>query len=271
MSEPVADTERSDEVAALRAELATTRAELDQLLYLTSHDLRAPLRGITHLSEWIQEDVALRVAAEDRAPIDANFKLLKSRVGRLERLVDGMLAYSRAGRGVFDQPADTGASLHRICEEVMRTLGDRLSPVEIARVKLVPGPGADAHLGEEAALRTVLAQLLANAARHGLGEHERVVVTIASKIAGDRFEIAISDDGPGIDPRFHQRVWELFQTLESRDRLEGAGVGLPIVKRLVELRGGAVGIGRAEGGGAALRFTWPGPRAVTSSATSSGT
>ena len=258
MSERVPEPEPTDEAAVLRCELAATRAELDQLIYLASHDLRAPLRGITHLSDWIQEDIALRVAAEDRAPIDANFKLLKSRVSRLERLVDGLLAYSRAGRGVFDQPTDTGASLHRICEEVMRTLGDRLTPAEVASVALVPEAGADVHLGEEAALRTVLGQLLANAARHAVGDDGRVVVTIGSRAAGDRLEVTVGDDGPGIDPRYAQRVWELFQTLESRDRLEGAGVGLAIVKRLVEGRGGTVSLDRAVAGGAAFRFTWPG-------------
>jgi len=274
---------------ALAVSLVEVRSELDQLIYVASHDLRAPLRGITHLSEWIEEDfqTALQPDPTESAAaltaIGANFKLLRGRVRRLDLLIDGLLAYGRAGRGVFGDAgagvstvADgSGRTLIDLCEELLDNPAAPLTREDRERVSLIPGPGSELRLANVPALRVVLAHLLANASRHGQHAGDdtapaKVQVTISACEAPDGglaqsmvaappklVLVKVTDNGPGIDARYHTRIWELFQTLEPRDRSEAAGVGLAIVKLLVTREGGTVGVDSAVGRGAAFRFTWP--------------
>jgi signal transduction histidine kinase len=82
-------------------------------------------------------------------------------------------------------------------------------------------------------------------------------VWVSAREEGEWIEFCVTDDGPGIDPQFHQRIFGIFQTLRPRDEVEGSGIGLALVKRLVEMRGGVIQIESALGEGATFRFTWP--------------
>lgn len=256
--------------------LASAHGELDQIIYLASHDLRAPLRGIAHLSQWIEEDIKQAVApAHLSESLDDKLKLLRSRVTRLERLIGGLLAYSRAGRGAYEDARSLdaartgeGATLFEMCEAVARMPIDAADEA-LARVSLVAGAGSEVRLDALPALRLTLGHLIGNAARHGRIGAQPVHVAVTARPVGETdarmVEVTIADDGPGIEPRHHARIWELFQTLESRDRCETAGVGLAIVRRVVGRFGGSVGLDSQLGAGAAFRFTWPGmPRVATS-------
>jgi len=83
------------------------------------------------------------------------------------------------------------------------------------------------------------------------------VVRIAWHDDGDAFEFAVSDNGPGIAPEYHDRIWGIFQTLAARDKVEGTGIGLSVVKKIVEGRGGKVSLDSAPNRGATFRFAWP--------------
>ena len=97
--------------------------------------------------------------------------------------------------------------------------------------------------------------LVGNAVKH----HDRAegVVRVDAEEAGREWRFSVSDDGPGIPPRFHDKVFVIFQTLEARDKVEGTGLGLALVKKIVESQGGRVTLESGVGRGATFRFTWP--------------
>jgi len=251
------------------AKVDAARTEFDQVIYLAGHDLRAPLRGIAHLSQWIEEDIKQAVAPTRLSEsLGDKLKLLRSRVTRLERLIGGLLAYSRAGHGSFEDARSQNmsfgddATLLEVCEAVARTPIDAADD-DLGRVALIAGDGSDVRLGALPALRLTLGHLVGNAARHGRIGAQQVHVAVSARLvskAGEKrtYEVTIADDGPGIEPRHHARIWELFQTLEPRDRSETAGCGLAIVRRVVGRLGGTIGVESQLGAGAAFRFTWPG-------------
>ena len=242
-----ANEQLEERVHARTAELERSNAELDQFAYVASHDLKAPLRAVSSLATWLEED------AGDVLP-DASKKHLEKLHGRIERmnqLLDDLLTYSRADR-------KGGAA-----EEVdLETL-----VAEIMGLFVVPKGFSVRVSGEvttvytsKVALETVLRNLIGNAIKHH--DREDGVVEVGARVqeveggAGRKLEFQVSDDGPGIDGRFHERVFGIFQTLKPRDVVEGSGVGLAIVKKIVERRGGTVDLRSAPGEGAAFGFTW---------------
>jgi PAS domain S-box-containing protein len=219
--------------------------QLDQFAYVASHDLKAPLRGIGNLAQWIQEDLGERLSGDSAE----HLRLLQGRVQRMEALIDGILAYSRAGRVTSRrEKVDTGALVREVIDfiaapdDVAIEVPDRLPVLE---TELLP-------------LQQVLMNLIGNAVKYSSAERPDARVVIESQPAGDgAIEFVVRDNGPGIAPEFHEKVWGIFQTLASRDKVEGTGVGLAVVKKIVEARGGRVSMQSTPGQGATFRFTWP--------------
>jgi PAS domain S-box-containing protein len=232
--------------AAERAAAAATEAyrELDQFAYVASHDLRAPLRGIANLAGWIREDLGERLDGESRE----HMRLLQGRVRRMEALIDGILAYSRAGRRLAEAEAvDTGALVQDVLE--------LLDPPDDVTVEVAPAmPTVQA---ERVPLHQVFLNLVGNAVKFTRAHRRDAVVRIGWHDRGDAVEFAVTDNGPGIAPEYHERIWGIFQTLEARDKVEGAGVGLSVVRKIVETRGGRAWVESIPGRGATFRFTWP--------------
>jgi light-regulated signal transduction histidine kinase (bacteriophytochrome) len=230
------------EVARLEAELKSRDAELAQFAHVTSHDLKAPLRGIAKLAEWLEEDLGDTLVGESRRHVE----LLRRRVQRMDSLLDGILAYSRAGRS-SEQPEPLDV------RELVRQVATRVGvapPASIEGVDELPSV-----VGERAALEQVFACLISNALRHA--KRSDVVVRVSHRQADGAHHFAVSDNGQGIAPDFHARVWEVFQTLAPKDEVEGSGLGLSLVKKAVEARGGRVGLESAKGEGATFHFSWP--------------
>ncbi len=231
--------------ATERAAAAATDAyrELDQFAYVASHDLKAPLRGIANLAAWLQEDIGAGLNAESRE----HMRLLQGRVRRMEALIDGILAYSRAGR-VLAQPeaVDTG--------ELVQEAIELLAPPGHVRID-VPARMPTVH-AERVPLQQVFLNLLGNAVKFTQASPDAAVRLDWCDV-GDALEFAVSDNGPGIPPEYHERIWGIFQTLEPRDKVEGTGIGLSVVRKVVETRGGRAWIDSAPGPGATFRFTWP--------------
>jgi PAS domain S-box-containing protein len=233
---------RIESLAVLALALQRSNRELDQFAYVASHDLKAPLRGIANLSQWIEEDLGDNIQETTRE----HLRLLRSRAQRMERLIDGVLAYSRAGRS--SEAAET-VSVGRLLREVI----DLASPPESVQFDIADNlPTLKTH---RLLLQQVFLNLITNALKYGSADEARVAVT--ARREGEMWEFAVSDNGPGIDPAFHDKIWEIFQTLQPRDTVEGTGIGLALVKKIVEGRGGRVWVESQVGAGATFRFTWP--------------
>ncbi|MBV9773278.1 MAG: PAS domain S-box protein, partial [Gemmatimonadetes bacterium] len=233
---------KAEEIARTARALEASNRELDQFAYVASHDLKAPLRGIANLSQWIEEDLGDRVTEE----AGEHLRLLRGRVHRMEGLIDGILQYSRAGRVREKlERVDVGALL----DEVV----DLIAPPE--SVTIVVGEGMPELVTERLPLQQVFMNLIGNAVKYTRRPDARVEVEVRD--AGDFHEFSVSDNGPGIAPEYHERIFGIFQTLEARDRVEGTGIGLSLVRKIVESRGGRVQVESAEGAGATFRFLWP--------------
>ncbi|WUR15148.1 PAS domain S-box protein [[Empedobacter] haloabium] len=233
-----------DEARRLLQELTAANEELTSFAYVVSHDLKAPLRGIGSLADWIATDHADKFDDEGRE----HMRLLINRVHRMGALIDGILQYSRVGR-VRETLA--AVDLDRLLAEVI----DLLAPAP--GVTLHVATGMPVVMAEPTRIRQVFHNLISNALKHmdkPAGE-ARIRVTWADE--GEHWRFAVTDNGPGIDPRHFERIFQLFQTLAPRDRVESTGVGLALVKKIVEMYHGTVSVASAPGAGATFSFTLP--------------
>lgn len=231
------------QVAERTAELERSNRELDQFSYIASHDLRSPLRAIDILAGWITEDAGPMLSEKSQE----HLAKLRGRILRMNGLLNDLLDYSRAGRHLHEpEQVDTG--------ELIRSLAGLLALPEGFEVNTVGQ--LPVMLTERIPLETVFRNLIGNAIKHH-HQPDAGRVDISAEDQGGFVEFTVTDNGPGIDPAFHERIFALFQTLRPRDQVEGGGNGLAIVKRLVESRGGTITVDSRVGGGASFRFTWP--------------
>lgn len=227
------------ELAKSNRELARSNRELDQFAYAASHDLKAPLRAISHLTSWIVRDLGDKVT--DQAA--ENLTLLRGRVERMQELIDGILEFSRAGR---IRGSVRSVSIDEIVEDVVGMIAVP-DGIEVVTEAMVPPFDV-----EVLPLRQVIHNLLTNAVHYA-----RSKVTVQATLDDDAVVIAISDDGEGIAAEHHERIWQLFQTLTPRDEGGGTGIGLAIVKRLLEDQQSEAIVESTVGEGATFRFRWP--------------
>jgi PAS domain S-box-containing protein len=231
------------ELAARANQLEIANAELSQYAYVVSHDLKAPLRGIASLSKWLEEDLGDLLEAEQHEQM----ALLRQRVQRMGSLIDGLLEYSRVGR--IRNPVvwvDVGRILRRVV--------DSINPP--ASMTITVPSGMPSVWADELRLTQVFQNLLENAVKYHPGPVGHVTVTCREE--AEWWEFAVSDDGVGILPRHHERIFQIFQSLHARDEIESTGIGLALVKKIVEEQGGKVAVESAgvPGQGATFRFTW---------------
>lgn len=206
-------------------ELTKRLGELDQFAYVTSHDLKAPLRAIEHLARWISEDAAELLPPESRGHLEK----MMGRITRMEKLLDDLLAYSRADRYEYKLER---VDLSRLIEDIVQSVAPP------------PGFTIDLHTSQpvlvtqKVLLDIVLRNLISNAIKHHITPNGQIEVAVEDR--PDFLEVNVQDDGPGIAPEFHERIFHMFQTLKPRDQVEGSGMGLAIVKKIVESRGGRI-------------------------------
>ncbi|MEM9088323.1 MAG: ATP-binding protein [Cyanobacteria bacterium P01_F01_bin.53] len=222
--------------------LEVRNQELDEFSYVASHDLRAPLRAIANLANWLEEDLAGKIPEENQEQLS----LVQSRAKRLDDFIKGLLEYSRAGReSITIEPVDTQTLVNEV-------INDLAPPPSIS----VTVPDNMPQLKtQKLLLQQVFANLIGNAIKY----HNRPEGHIKISVEERQNEIAfsISDDGPGIDPKYHEKIFGIFQTLSSRDVVESTGIGLSIIKKIVERQGGIVSLRSALGAGSTFTFTWP--------------
>ncbi len=224
-------------------EVVTQRnQELDQYAYIVSHDLKAPLRAISNLSHWIEEDLQGTMSAD----VQAQMALLRSRVSRMETMINGLLDYARVGRS--DSTIDTVA-VEELLLEVLDTVG-LPSPFTVTLAPNLPTFDTKRLL-----LLQVFTNLIGNAAKH----HDRVDGSVHISVAdrGNFYEFAVADDGPGIGREYQDKIFTIFQTASTKKQHDSTGIGLAIVKKIVETEGGAIWLESQVGQGATFYFTWP--------------
>lgn len=230
-----------EERAAATASLERRNRDLDQFAYVTSHDLKAPLRAIGNLVSWIEEDLG----EQGSDSVREHLGLLKQRADRMNTLIEGILTYSRAGR----QTKLEDVSLASAVTHVVELLGLPEGAVVQRGLELT-------LCTDRTQLEQVLQNLIGNARKHAADAREPIEIDWRA-LDERRVEISVRDHGPGIEPRFHDRIFEIFQTLAPRDRVEGTGIGLSIVKKLVLAQGGSIKVASSPGDGATFSFTWP--------------
>lgn len=243
------DTELSTAQRALvieRARLASALGEaersnvtLDEFAHAVSHDLKAPVRAIREYADMLL-DPELRTPAEEG---EAYLRRILDLTGRMREMIDAALEYARAGR--------MASRVERLeTREVLEDLVQFLAPPSDVTIRLAFDlPVIES---ERVPFEQVFRNLLSNAITYRRVGEAHVDVSVLDR--GDCWEFIVSDDGPGIRPAQQERIWKLFQTTRPG---EGTGLGLALVKRLVEVRQGKVFVRSTPGEGAAFHVQWP--------------
>lgn len=238
--------------AQLLKQVEAANEELSDFAHVVSHDLKAPLRAIDSLAKWLASDYGDKFDDAGRDQLD----LLLGRVKRMHDLIDGILEYSRAGR-IREQVVEVNLA------EVVPEVIDLLAPPPNIRVT-VESPLPKVVI-ERTRIMQVFQNLLSNAIKYmdkpqgliRIGCTEEKGKGEMANEAGWFWKFYVSDNGPGIEEKDRQRVFQLFQTLKPRDRADSTGVGLAVVKRAVEMYGGRVWIESQVGEGSSFYFTLP--------------
>ncbi|RDV14625.1 HAMP domain-containing protein [Pontibacter diazotrophicus] len=223
-------------------ELDRKNKELDQFAYVVSHDLKAPLRGIEVVSRWVEEDMGTQLPPK----VQEYLMMMRIRVHRMENLINGILALARIGRTKqIEEEVDVNILLSEVVD------------------MLTPPPGFRIEVQDNMpilyTIRIQLQQVFSNLINNAIKYHDKSegLIKVTCQELDDFYEFSVADNGPGIDPDYHERIFVIFQTLQERDAVESTGVGLTIVKKIVEWQGGTIGVRSQPGQGATFTFTWP--------------
>ncbi len=215
--------------------------ELDHFAYVTSHDLKAPLRAISNLATWLKEDLKGEIPEENYQQLE----LMQSRVKRMDGLIQGLLNYSRVGK------KNTPTKII----DVKDLIDDAIALLSIPPAFEIIVPSDLPTLNTEALLlQQVFSNLIDNAIKYHPQSKGKVSISIADR--ENFYQFGVTDDGLGIDPQYHDRIFTIFQTLQARDTIESTGIGLSIVKKIVEGQEGKIWVESQLGDGATFYFTW---------------
>jgi signal transduction histidine kinase len=236
------------QVAQRTKALEGTNAELESFSYSVSHDLRAPLRAIHGFARILLEDHNAKLEPEAQrllGVIDQNTR-------RMGQLIDDLLAFSRLGRtDLATEPVDMKELAQLVADEVQRGEADRNGSLEITIDPLPPARG------DRGLLRQVMSNLLQNAAKFTRGSPS-ARIEVGSRPDQGQTVYYVKDNGAGFDARYADKLFGVFQRLHSTEQFDGTGVGLAIVKRIVQRHGGRVWAEGAVNQGATFYFTLPG-------------
>lgn len=228
--------------AELIKEAESINRELEDFAYIVSHDLKAPLRGIKTLVDWISTDYEEKLDAQGKEQLN----LLSNRVDRMHNLIDGILQYSRIGRMKEERVmVDLNKHVPEIIdmlvppENITVTVENKLPVIECEQTRILQ----------------VFQNLFSNAIKYMDKPQGQIKIGCVEENAYWKFSIA--DNGPGIEEKHHHKIFQIFQTLSARDDYESTGVGLTLVKKIIELYSGKIWIESKVGQGSTFFFTLP--------------
>lgn len=242
-----------EQKARLIFELESTHEELKSFAYVVSHDLKAPLRAISALAGWLSHDYLDKFDEEGKE----HMRLLIKRVYRMDNLINGILQYSRVGQV---KEKIIAVDLDQLVREVI----DLLSPA--ANIMVSFENTLPTVMAEPTRIEQIFQNLLSNAIKYM--DKPQGEIRIACSSEDKQWKFIIADNGPGIELRHFERIFQLFQTLAPRDRVEGTGVGLSLVKKIVEMYGGKIWLESKVGEGSTFFFTLP--KTVTTASSNLG-
>ena len=234
--------DRTEQLRSAFAQLRAKAEELQEVTYVISHDLRTPLRGISSIAEWLREDLELTPGSDTHSQLD----LLMERVERMHRLTQALIHYVEAGRS-------SGKVEQVHLEPIIQTLTTNFSnehPVQFTLPQHFPVVS-----GDQERIFRVFFVLVENALVHCDKDHPHINLSL-EEVEGF-WLIKVTDNGPGIDPRYHDKIFAMFQTLEEKDKIGKIGAGLPIAKRIVEEAGGKISVDSQSDEGATFSVWWP--------------
>ncbi len=231
-------------IARRTAELAAVNEELEAFAYSISHDLRAPLRAIDGFARILERDFAAEVPEKAQA----HLARIREAAGRMGALIEGLLAFSRLGR----------RALHvrelEVADVVRAALEDLAAEREGRPVELVVGELGTCR-ADPTLLRQVFVNLLSNALKYTRGREPARIEVRAFSLQDGTHAWAVADNGVGFDMAYADRLFGVFQRLHREEEYEGTGVGLALVRRIVERHGGRVWADARPGAGATFSFT----------------
>jgi signal transduction histidine kinase len=220
-------------------DLKRKNKDLDDFAYVVSHDLKAPLRGIDNIINWMEED-----HGSDLNPdIGKSIELIRGRSKRLENMINGLLAYARIGKSKKQvEDVDVGLLLSELAELLVppqaRISWEKMPVLKTNRIQL----------------EQVFSNLISNAVKYN--DKSTAEIKIKVRDLGELYEFSVIDNGVGIHAQYFEKIFQIFQTLKERDAFESTGVGLAIVKRIVEEQKGTVEVQSEPGKGSTFLFTW---------------
>ncbi|CAN5913535.1 hypothetical protein BH11BAC7_BH11BAC7_08700 [soil metagenome] len=222
-------------------ELTKKNKELDEFAYVVSHDLKAPLRGISNIISWIEEDHDHEISPE----IKRNLILIKGRAIRLENMINGLLDYARVSKGKKDVQKFNVANL-------VNEIVDLLVP---ENYEVIVDENMPELVTEKLLMEQIFSNLISNAVKYNDKSIGRITIT-SREITG-YYEFSVSDNGAGIQSEYFEKIFVIFQTLQERDAFESTGVGLAIIKKIIEEHKGSIWVKSKFGEGSTFTFTWP--------------
>jgi signal transduction histidine kinase len=228
-----------------KAEETIKRAnqELESFAHIVSHDLKAPLRGISNIITMLTEELEDKLTDDTREMAD----LLVQQVGRMQNLINGILQYSKVGRTSGEETVDIDLN------ELLATARDMVSPPDHIRIEIQPD--LPTVMAEETRLSQVFMNLLSNAIKYM--DKPQGLIKITCQDEGKFWRFSVSDNGPGIEPEHFDRIFGMFQTLKPKNEYDSTGVGLALIKKIVEMYHGKIWIESTVGEGSTFHFTFP--------------
>jgi signal transduction histidine kinase len=229
------------ELRLLNDRLTKANQQLEEYVYIVSHDLKAPLRGLSSLAEFIHEELGDTTAPVVREMLG----LMQSRTERMQQMIDGILHYSRMSSNCGEkEPVD--------CKVLINNIIDLLSPEKEMRFEFPDVlPVIEC---EKIKLQEVFQNLVLNSIKHN--DNQQVNIKLTCQDIGNSYLFSITDNGKGIKSEHQEKIFGFFQTLIPKDKSEGTGLGLTIVKKIVEQQGGEVRVKSELGKGSTFSFTW---------------
>jgi signal transduction histidine kinase len=223
-------------------QLSRANRELEDFAYITAHDLKAPLRGIGTLAEWIASDYADKFDEKGKKQIE----LLMQRSQRMYDQITSILSFSEIGRGAKEKER---IDLNELVEKIL----EDIKPSE--NIKVTIADELPTLVCEKMRLTQIFQNLLSNAVKYIDKPNGRVTIGCTDK--GDFWKFSVDDNGPGIEEKYFDKIFTIFQTLSAEDDHKGTGMGLAIVRKAVEIYGGRIWVESTIGQGATFFFTLP--------------
>ncbi|HCL00596.1 MAG TPA: PAS domain-containing sensor histidine kinase [Candidatus Marinimicrobia bacterium] len=229
-----------DRQVQLLKEIESANTELKDFAYIVSHDLKAPLRGIGSLAEWLSTDYKDKFDEDGKELLD----LLMGRIKRMHNLIDGILQYSRVGR-LREEKEEVNLN------ELVKDVIDMIAPPE--NIKITVENELPSILCEKTRIGQVFQNLLSNAIKYM--DKPKGKIKIGCNEDEKYWKFSISDNGPGIEEKHFEKTFQVFQTLKPRDEFESTGIGLSVVKKIIELYSGTIWVDSKIGEGSTFYFT----------------